>query len=291
MGVKGREESGYQYEPVTIVQTTSSRPNLFLMVLLCLLLTANIAVMGFLSFQVYKAHQRYEEILPIARQISDSNIVKLLIKGENVFNLLASGRTIAEILDEDFIRFNWASGATALVKGAEYLKKIAATVAFNGPTQDIRDVFLYIQTYADWTQSIAQQATNVKPVGLLNPSTIVEFSTGSTNAIDNSTDNLDDVFDTFGELLPFLYKQIDIPKVQGAAKNCATLFRNVLNVNWAGTYRDYVERRIVQWQIPDVIQNEVFHTILETCEAASNPTMFNKPTHHSGQVKIADDEQ
>lgn len=279
MGVN-REESQ--------ARTSTNKPNIVLMFFLCILLTANIAVMGFLSFQVYEAHRKYESLLPVAKQIGDSSIVKFLIQGENVFNLLASGRTAAEVLDEDFIKFNWASGAAAVVKGADYLKRIAGTVAFNGPTQDIREVFLYIQTYSDFTQSIAQQATNVRPVGQkINPSVDV-----IVDDFDNSTDNLDNALETFGELLPFLYKQIDIPKVQAAAKNCATLFRNVLNVNWAGTYRDYYERRVYSWQIPDFVQNEIFRTILETCEAAANPTFFNnidKQAHHNSGVKISDD--
>jgi len=280
-----REETAYQVYQPPQQQPQSNRSNVVLMSLLCLLLTANIAVMGFLSYQVYDAHQKYEEVLPVAKQLANSKLVKLFIKGENLFNLLAEGRTAAEILDQDFIQFNFASGAAALVKGADYLKKIAGTVAFNGPTADIREVFLYIQTYADWTQSIAQQATQVKPVGLRNfgDDSVVEYKTGA----DNSTDNLDDALDAFGELLPFLYKQIDIPKVQAAAKNCATLFRNVLNVNWAGTYRDYRNRIVVPWQIPDVIQNEIFHTVLETCEAAANPKDI-RPAHHSG-VKISDE--
>jgi len=258
----------------------TNKTSIILMVLLCVLLTVNIAVMGFLSYQVYDAHQKYEAILPVAKQVSESNIVKLLIKGENVFNILASGRTAVEIVDQDFIQFNWARGADAVVKGASYLKKIAGLVAISGPNQDIRDVFLYIQTYADWTQSIAQQATGVGPVGeLVGDEEIMQK--------DNSTDNLDDVIDALGELLPFLYKQIDIPKAQAAAKNCATLFKNVLNVNWSGKYRNYYDRRVEDWRIPSFIEDDIFHTILETCEAAASPDAF-KP-NHSGAVRISDD--
>jgi len=278
-----REETGYQayHAPPA---APSNRPNIILMVFLCLLLTANIAVMGFLSFQVYKAHQKYEAILPVAKQVAESNLVKLLIKGENVFSILSTGRTAAEILDQDFIQFNYAGGAAAVVKGAKFLKDISGVLSYNAPTQDIRDVFLYIQTYSDWTESIARQATTVIPVG----STRKHYSLEVDEFKDNSTDNLDDVIDTFGELLPFLYKQIDLPKAQAAAKNCATLFRNVLNVKWSGTYRDYVDRQVHEWEIPNFIQNDIFHTILETCTAAASAQLTNKPAH-SGGVKISDD--
>jgi len=274
-----REET--EYQAYKVPQRTN-RSNMILMVLLCLLLSANIAVMGFLSYQVFEAQQKYEAILPVARQLADSSLVKLFIEGENVFNILSTGRTAAEIVDQDFIQFNWASAAAALEKGAGYLKRIAGSVAIDGPTQDIRDVFLYIQTYADWTESIAQVAKNVRGVGLNGQQSIEEFKNK-----DNSTDKLDDVIDTFGELLPFLYKQIDIPKVQAAGKNCATLFRNVLNVNWSGRYTNYVDRRVENWRIPDVIENDIFHTILETCQAASSSNLFRKP-NQSG-VKISDD--
>jgi len=232
------------------------------MILLCALLIANMLVMGFLAMQVMDIQRKYEAVVPVIRQVADSNLIKLFIRGESLLSVLSTGRIIPEVVDQDFIQFNWPGAAAAVVKGASYVRKIAEAMSFHPPTDDIKDIFLYIQTYADWTSSIAQVATQVRPVGGNRPE-LEQF------IANNDTDDLDSILDSLGELLPFLHKQIDIPKWQAGAKNCAQLFKNVLNVQWTGKYHDYHEHILVDWRMPYVIQNEVFPTIYETCDAAS----------------------
>jgi len=234
-------------------------------------------MVGFLSWQVFSIRQRYETTSRwIQDTVNDNPLLRLIFQGDNFFDVISSGRIFPEVVDEEMIQFDWPAAAATLAKAANFMTEVSEIMSMRAPDPEIQDVFLDIQTYSDWTASIAKVATQVDPVGPKNPKAR-KF---------NETDDLDSILEEFGQLLPFLKKQLDIPKWVFAAKHCTQLFSNILAVPWRGTYRDYRGGgggTPMHWRMPHVIERYVFPTILETCRAISS---LEKKSSSSPRIKV-----